>query len=45
MKKINKPVLPLWQDPNWVYVPSVATNIMLRFKQFGFVPPSEQKNS
>lgn len=42
MKKQVKPV-SRWQDPNFVYVPSVATNILKTLKRFGFVPPSEKK--
>jgi hypothetical protein len=49
MKKlITKPVSKQakWQDPNWVYTPSVATNVLKRFKeQFGWVPPSETPKS
>jgi hypothetical protein len=43
MKKKTKPITPRWLDNSWVYVPSVATNVAERFKQFGFVPPSELK--
>lgn len=41
MKKNIKPV-PQWQNPNWVYTPSVATDILSRFKQLGWIPPSEK---
>jgi len=43
MKKQTKPPTPKWQDPNWVYVPAVSTNVLQRLKDFGFKPPSEQK--
>jgi hypothetical protein len=43
MTKKKKPITSRWQDSNWVYVPAVATNVLERFKQFGFVPPSECK--
>lgn len=32
-------------DPNFVYVPSYATNIMETFKAMGWVPPSIQKQT
>ena len=43
MKKQIKKIQAKWQDPKWVYIPAVATNVMERFKQFGFQPPSEVK--
>jgi hypothetical protein len=46
MKKVIKPIpQPKWQDPKWVYVPAVATNVLQRLKDFGFVPPSEAKKT
>jgi hypothetical protein len=38
MKKIE----PSWQNPKWVYVPAVATDVLARFKKLGWKPPSEK---
>jgi len=40
--KIKEPKSQYWDDKNWKYTPSVATNILARFKQLGWVPPSEK---
>jgi hypothetical protein len=41
---------PLWLEsqpnllnPNWKYIPAAQTNILQRFKDMGWVPPSEAK--
>lgn len=31
-------------DPNFKYIPASQTDILKRFKQMGWVPPSEKKN-
>ena len=41
-KKKVKLNSPKWQDNTWVYVPAVATDVLKRFKQFGWIPPSEK---
>jgi len=45
MKKVIKKPEAKWIDPKWIYVPAVATNVLERFKSFGFVPPSEVKKT
>jgi hypothetical protein len=40
-----KKTKPDWQDPKWVYVPSVATNVLARFKTLGWKPPSEKSRN
>jgi len=32
-------------DPNWVYIPASQTDVLKRFKQMGWIPPSEVKNA
>jgi len=34
---------PLVDNPNFKYVPASSTDIMKRFREMGWVPPSEQK--
>jgi len=31
-------------DPNWRYVPSASTDILKRFREMGWIPPSELKS-
>ena len=40
---MKKKPAPLWKNPKWQYVPAAQTDILKRFKQAGWVPPSEQK--
>jgi len=44
MKKQYNPI-PDWRNPRFVYRPSVNTNILQTLKRFGFIPPSEKKDS
>lgn len=34
---------PLVDNPNFKYVPASSTDIMKRFREMGWVPPSELK--
>jgi hypothetical protein len=40
-----KKTKPDWQDPKWVYIPAVATNVLARFKTLGWKPPSEKSRN
>jgi hypothetical protein len=31
-------------DPNWKYIPSASTDILKRFREMGWIPPSELKS-
>jgi hypothetical protein len=42
MKKQLNPV-PDWRNPNFIYRPSVATDILKTMRRFGFIPPSEKR--
>jgi hypothetical protein len=41
MKKIK----PDWHNPKWVYVPAMATDVLKRFKEMGWKPPSEKSRN
>jgi hypothetical protein len=47
MKKKQEPIKPVyyWQLSDWKYIPACSTNVMERFKQYGWTPPSERKES
>ena len=47
MKKQTKPLATQakWQNKDYVYIPSHATDVLRRFKeQFNWIPPSEKRN-
>jgi hypothetical protein len=39
-----KKTKPDWQNPKWVYIPAVATDVLKRFKEMGWKAPSEKLN-
>jgi len=41
MKK-QKKTEPSWKNPSWPYIPACATDILKRFKDKGWIPPSEK---
>jgi len=34
---------PHWKNNSWLYRPAVQTDVMKRFREFGFKPPTEIK--
>jgi len=42
MKRRNSPQRARCLDPDWKYIPAVSTNVLQRFKDMGWQPPSEK---